>query len=535
MGSEDAAGRLDRGERAATSIVASAPGTWTLAVDQRLRRDRDEVTGRATEGLRASEHQETARRERVLEELDRLLLKVRIEVDEDVAAGHEVDSRVRRVARHVVRGEDAELANRLRDLVAAGRGSEEPRQPFRRDATERTQRVDRRARLPERLLVDVGPVDGDPGRAGLVVEKLEQGDGQRVDLLAGRAARHPDPHALPGAAVRHQRRKDGRLQRLEARRLAEERGHADEKILVQRLDRVVVLLEGVGVASQSGVVSEQDAPQDAPLEGCALEVAEVDRMARAQQFEDAAELRGVRLAGRFAVDRFGASGEADQLLADGRGPQHEIRRSGRGARHHLVLRAFRSLGERDASRVANRLKPERSIRVVAGEHHADRAVPAIPRQRAEETVQRTMRNLRGPGLQTEEAVLHRHLAIRRDHVDVVALDPHPVDHLQNGNRRDAGQDVDEQAVVARIEMLDQNEGEPRLGRNGGNQIDECVEAPGGGADPDDLHGGAGVPRGLGLGRAALVRARRCGGPSLVPVGGSWSSSRHRSASFRDPV
>lgn len=98
-----------------------------LAVDQRLGRDGGELAGRAAETLRASQHQESARRQRVLQQRDRFLLELRVEVDQDVAAGQQIDPRVGRVARHVVRGEDAELPQRLGDLVAAGRRREESR------------------------------------------------------------------------------------------------------------------------------------------------------------------------------------------------------------------------------------------------------------------------------------------------------------------------------------------------------------------------------------------------------------------------
>ena len=119
-----------------------------------------------------------------------------------------------------------------------------------------------------------------------------------------------------------------------------------------------------------------------------------------------------------------------------------------------------------------------------------------------------MRDLRRPGQQPEDVVLNGQLRIGRDHVDVVALDPHPIDHFLHGNRRCAGEDVDEHAVVARIEVLDQYEGQSRLDRNGGNELDECFETSGRCADPDDAHGGdAAVRRQLLLWTAGAVIAR----------------------------
>src|SRR5687767_15708310 len=108
---------------------------------------------RTAQILRAPEHQESARRERVLEERDRFLLQLRIEVDQDVAAGREVDLRIGRIARHVVRGEDAQLAHRLRDLPAARRGGEEFREALGRDAAYGTLRVCRGPCRLQRFLV----------------------------------------------------------------------------------------------------------------------------------------------------------------------------------------------------------------------------------------------------------------------------------------------------------------------------------------------------------------------------------------------
>ncbi len=108
-----------------------------LPVDQRLRREGGELIGRAAEILRASEHQESARCERVLKQRHGLFLQLRIEVDQDVAAGDEIDPRVRRVAGHVVGGEDAELAQRFGDFVSPRYGREEALQPFRGDAAHR--------------------------------------------------------------------------------------------------------------------------------------------------------------------------------------------------------------------------------------------------------------------------------------------------------------------------------------------------------------------------------------------------------------
>jgi hypothetical protein len=63
---------------------------------------------------------------------------------------------------------------------------------------------------------------------------LAQQDGDRIDLLAGRAARHPHPHGVVGALAFEQAGNNEPLQRLERGRIAEKPGDADQEIAEQR-------------------------------------------------------------------------------------------------------------------------------------------------------------------------------------------------------------------------------------------------------------------------------------------------------------
>src|SRR5207302_1682698 len=106
--------------------------------------------------------------------------------DEEVAAADQVEARVGRVAGQVVPGEDAQLADALADVVVPFDPEEEAAQPFRRDVDLDVVHVDARAGLVQGGLVEVGGQDLDGERFGTAAQELEQGDGQRVDLLAGR-------------------------------------------------------------------------------------------------------------------------------------------------------------------------------------------------------------------------------------------------------------------------------------------------------------------------------------------------------------
>ena len=173
-----------------------------------------------------------------------------IEVVEQIAAAHHVEPRERRVARHVVRGEDAHFADRLGDLVAAIGLEEEAPQPLRRDLRSDAFRVTPGARPLDRLRAHVGAEDLDR-RSGLLrsPRNSSRADRDRVDFLAAGAAGHPDADrilsasALPSASETP----DARALRGTAG-VAEEAGDHDQQILRQRLQLGQVVLQKVHVA-----------------------------------------------------------------------------------------------------------------------------------------------------------------------------------------------------------------------------------------------------------------------------------------------
>ena len=70
---------------------------------------------------------------------------------------------------------------------------------------------------------------------------LADQDGDRVGLLARRAAQHPDSHPIVGAASLEDARNDFAFEHLELGRIAEELRDADQQVLEQ-----VLHLERIG-------------------------------------------------------------------------------------------------------------------------------------------------------------------------------------------------------------------------------------------------------------------------------------------------
>src|SRR5438552_1789954 len=86
------------------------PVTVTFSVRARCRRVRSSAwsSGR---GLRGTQQREAVGIERVVQDAQHRWLQHRLQVDEDVAAGHEVDVREGGVLREVLRREDEQIAN----------------------------------------------------------------------------------------------------------------------------------------------------------------------------------------------------------------------------------------------------------------------------------------------------------------------------------------------------------------------------------------------------------------------------------------
>jgi hypothetical protein len=75
--------------------------------------------------------------ERVVEEREELSLQRRLEIDEQIAAGEQVEARERRVRGDVLPREDAQVAHRLRDLEVPVHADEEPAAALRRHVEQR--------------------------------------------------------------------------------------------------------------------------------------------------------------------------------------------------------------------------------------------------------------------------------------------------------------------------------------------------------------------------------------------------------------
>jgi hypothetical protein len=75
--------------------------------------------------------------------------------------------------------------------------------------------------------------------------------------------------------------------------------------------------------------------------------------------------------------------------------------------------------------------------------------------------------------------------IRRNHIDMIALDGHSLFGLRHRHGRLFCEELRQQALVARIEMLDEDKRHPTLGGERSQQLRDRLQAPCGSTDSDD--------------------------------------------------
>ena len=155
-------------------------------------RELEQVVERADRFGQAQD-EEPARIQGEVEHRQQPFLQRRRHVDQHVAARHQIDARERRIDRDVLPREDAEVAHALLNPVVPILLDEEPSQPLGTDFRLDALRIEAGARLVEEAgIAEVGREDLNRSLRLGRVEELQQGHRDRVRLLAGRAARHPD-------------------------------------------------------------------------------------------------------------------------------------------------------------------------------------------------------------------------------------------------------------------------------------------------------------------------------------------------------
>ena len=194
--------------------------------------------------------EEAPRTQGEMEQRADLLLKLAVEVDQEVAARDEIEPQERRIPDHAVLLEQHELPDAVAHAVARPLVDEEAVEAIGADVGRDRLRVSSLTGDGERMAVEIGGDDLDPRLDPPPRRLLEQQDREAVRLLAGGAAGHPDADGVAQVG-RVEEGPDGTLrQRFERMRVAEEHGDGDEEIGEQSVGLPPVLAHRPGVGGK---------------------------------------------------------------------------------------------------------------------------------------------------------------------------------------------------------------------------------------------------------------------------------------------
>ncbi len=189
----------------------------------------------------------------------------------------------------------------------------------------------------------------------LVAKEFQQSHGQRVGLLAGRAARRPhSDRSLVGLALCD----DGihlALQSFKSFEVAEKAGHRNQNIVIQLLCLFVMLLQILRILTRRVKLEDQHAPHCAPLNSIGLVLAEISPTGPSQLINDPGEICRARekrfnLCCLRFLSHIRVAGDPLQLFRNLLRRQDEVHapRIDGAAWHAVVLGRFRSLGKCNA-------------------------------------------------------------------------------------------------------------------------------------------------------------------------------------------
>jgi hypothetical protein len=150
--------------------------------------DRRKERVRTVRALRATDEKKTAGAQSEMENIEDAPLRFAIEVDKEVAAGHQIDPRKSGVAQHVVPREKHFVANVLLHAVLPVVAHEKLPQPLLRDISFDCERVKPLPRVVDRLLVNVGGKNLHARRLVQLLGMFAEQHRDRVSFLSRRAA-----------------------------------------------------------------------------------------------------------------------------------------------------------------------------------------------------------------------------------------------------------------------------------------------------------------------------------------------------------
>ena len=435
-----------------------------------------------------------------MQRAEHLLLKLRLHVDQEVAARHEVHARERRIASQVVRSEDHHLAELPYDVVAAALFLEKSGPALRADVFDDAFRKNTRGGLLQRDVVDVGGKDLHVQRLACRFHRLLNEHRQRIRFLAGRAGRDPDSQLVGFLRLGDQPRHNLPLQKGPGLGVAKEAGDVDQQVFVQRRPFLFRCFQQFDVLFGRSATGDHAPPLDPPAQRARLVVREIDPLVTRDERRDFSQDgfrrrfgngldHAARRVGCVVVNRAGQLARRQHVIGEPGGDH--------AAGHAVELGRFRVLHQHDPARFVDRPHAARPVAAGPRQDHADRQIAQTAGQRVQKDVDGKINRmpLRQVLIGQEElAVRDGHVLFGRNQIDRVRLQRHAVlDPVQ----RHVGvprEQLAHQTLEFRREMLHDDKRQPAVLRHAAEELLQRLQPPGRRADPDDVRRPALTPQ-----------------------------------------
>ena len=249
--------------------------------------------------LRAAEKKNAAFAQREVEYRNHLRLRFGAKIDQEIAAGNEVEARERRIGKHILNGENDLSPQRRQHAVVAILLHEEASEPHGRHTGFNRFGVEAFAGCRHGIRIDVGREHLNRDIALCGRDLLAEQHGERICLLARAASCDPDAQGPVRRMTADQVGNDVLAEELEHPGIAKEVRDVDEQVFGEHIQLG-------GVAAQKRQIQlhtagfdrrKRHAPFDPALQRALFVKREIVRRLGAQEFDDLGEpiARSVRM------------------------------------------------------------------------------------------------------------------------------------------------------------------------------------------------------------------------------------------------
>ena len=219
-----------------------------MPINPVLLADRLEAIRNIAHRLGGPKKENTVLVQREMEKRQNLALRLRAQIDEQIAAGDEIEAGERRVGQQALAGEHHRLTQFAHDPIAVVLFGEEASESRRRHVSLDRFGIDAVAGERYAIRVDVGGEHLQLDIAFCGSDMLEKEHRDRISFFARAAARHPNAQRSIQCLPLHELRNDLLPQQLKGDRIAEEVRDVDEEVLGKEFALAGILTQDLQIA-----------------------------------------------------------------------------------------------------------------------------------------------------------------------------------------------------------------------------------------------------------------------------------------------